>query len=106
MTGGEEGMAEEEVLAYRKIHGKSNPADICTKNVNQQIIDVALQKLDMEIRSGRAQESLELSRIDQPRVVGFLRPVADQRVDPNLERCNYGSQKVKWADVLEDEMKM
>ena len=93
-------VAEDETLTYKKVHGTENPADLCTKNVNHNIIDKALKKIDLEIRSGRAQESLELSRIDQPRVVGYLRPVADQRIDLEWERCSYGNNKVRRADVL------
>ena len=57
-------MSEDEVLAYRKVHGKENPADICTKYVSQQVIDAALEKVEMSIRLGRAQEGLEINRME------------------------------------------
>ena len=57
-------VAEDEVLAYRRIQGKTNPADCCTKNVNQAILDGAVEKLDMQIREGRAQEGLEANRVE------------------------------------------
>ena len=56
-------VAEDEVLAYRKICGKSNPADVCTKNVNQTILDAAMTKTSLELREGRAQESLVVSQL-------------------------------------------
>ena len=55
--------AEDEILAYRKIHGKQNPADVCTKNVQQSVLDAAADRAGMEYREGRAQESLEISRL-------------------------------------------
>ena len=58
-------VAEDEVLAYRKVHGKSNPADACTKNVQQGILDSATERAGMRHREGRAAESLEVSRVEQ-----------------------------------------
>ena len=39
--------AEDEVLAYRKIHGKCNPADTCTTNVCQALLDSSLEKIEL-----------------------------------------------------------
>ena len=57
-------MAEDEVLAYRKVHGKSNPADVCTKNVTQALLDAAAARAGLEFRPGRAEEGIEISRIE------------------------------------------
>ena len=48
--------AEDETITYRKIHGKENPADLCTKHLTQTEIDRALTKIELVIREGRAQE--------------------------------------------------
>ena len=56
-------VAEDEVLAYRKVHGKTNPADICTKHVQQALTDAAADRTGMEFRGGRAEEGLELNRV-------------------------------------------
>ena len=74
--------AEDEVLAYRKIDGKKNPADICTKNVNQAILDAALRWIELEIREGRAQESLEANRVEKMSVAAGPR----QALDPESAR--------------------
>ena len=61
--------AEDEILAYRKVHGKNNPADVCTKYVTQKVMDDALIKVEMEIREGRAQEEDVKSRRHRRRTV-------------------------------------
>ena len=68
--------AEDETVAYRKIHGKANPADICTKNVNQKVVDTALDKIGLHIRDGRAQESLGVSALSVG--TAFPRTVAEK----------------------------
>ena len=45
--------AEEDILTYRKVHGKSNPADMCTKSVNQAIVDMAAAKIELHMMTGR-----------------------------------------------------
>ena len=57
-------VAEDEILAYRKVHGKANPADVCTKHLTQAVQDAATDKAGMEYRSGRAEEGLEVSRLE------------------------------------------
>ena len=52
--------AEDEVLTYKKINGKDNPADLCTKNLTQAAIDNGLKKIEMTIRSGRAELGLQV----------------------------------------------
>ena len=81
--------AEDEVLAYRKVHGKQNPADLCTKNLTQALMDAALSRMDMEIRAGRAQEGLELNKVKEK--------------DQDWDRCSYGGRKVHWVDAIEEE---
>ena len=54
-------VAEDEVLAYRKIQGTDNPADVNTKNVNQKAIDKALTQVEMKIMGGRAEAGLTVS---------------------------------------------
>ena len=58
-------VAEDEVLAYRKVHGKTNPADICTKHVQQALMEAAADRAGMEFRGGRAEEGLEVSRLEK-----------------------------------------
>ena len=58
-------VAEDEVLAYKKVRGKANPADVCTKNVTQALLDAAVARAGMEFRAGRAEEGLEISRISK-----------------------------------------
>ena len=57
-------MAEDEILAYRKVHGKANPADVCTKHLTQAVQDAATERAGMEYRTGRAEEGLEVSRLE------------------------------------------
>ena len=56
-------VAEDETLAYRKVVGADNPADINTKHVNQRLIDKALSKVEMRLVSGRAESGLTVGRI-------------------------------------------
>ena len=56
-------VAEEETLAYRKINGTENPADINTKHVTQRQIDKALEKVEMKISEGRAESGLTVSSV-------------------------------------------
>ena len=56
-------VAEDEVLAYRKIQGTENPADVNTKNVNQKANDKALKQVEMKITGGRAEAGLTVSRL-------------------------------------------
>ena len=78
---------EDETLNFRKVHGEANPADICTKNVNQMVADAAMEKMDLCLRAGRAQESLEIDNLGEAE---------------DWMRCSYGN-KVKWADAVEEE---
>ena len=80
--------AEDETLSFKKVHGKQNPADICTKHVNQMIIDNALEKIGLGMEAGRAQESLGIDSVTNPE---------------DWLRCNYGDRKVHWADAVEEE---
>ena len=79
--------AEDEVLSYKKVHGKKNPADACTKNLTQPQIDEAMAKMEMLFKDGRAKESLELAKLEAN----------------EWERCSYDHHKVKWADAIEEE---
>ena len=82
-------IAEDEIVAYRKVHGKENPADLCTKNLTQSQIDSALEKIELRIREGRAQEGLALGQLGCPE---------------EWEICSYDKNKrVKWADAVEEE---
>ena len=78
-------MAEDEVIAYKKVNGKQNPADLCTKNLTQGIIDHGIAKVEMEIRAGRAEMGLEANRLE-----------------PHI---NDSRKKVSWADMQEEEEK-
>ena len=72
------------MLTYKKVNGKENPADLCTKNLTQAAIDNGLQKIEMPIRSGRAELGLEanyIEKVDSVRVI----------------------KKVSWADLQEEE---
>ena len=80
--------AEDETLSFKKVHGKHNPADICTKHVSQTIVDAALEKIDLVMETGRAQESLGIDCL------------ADSE---DWLRCRYGNRKVHWADAVEEE---
>ena len=88
--------AEDEVLAYKKIDGKRNPADCCTKNVNQTILDAALDWIELEIREGRAQESLEANRMEEMSVAAMPRQALNSGEDTK------GKVKFRWADELDD----
>ena len=76
-------MAEDEVIAYKKVNGKQNPADLCTKNLTQNVIDNGITKMEMEIRTGRAEMGLEANRLE-----------------PHAKDSH---KKVSWADVQEEE---
>ena len=76
--------AEDEVLTYKKVNGEENPADLCTKNLTQAAIDNGLQKIEMSIRSGRAELGLEANYVEK---VNGARVI----------------QKVSWADLQEEE---
>ena len=54
--------AAEEKVAFRKIDGTKNPADLMTKNLNQQTLSEHCEKLNLEERTGRASKSSELCR--------------------------------------------
>ena len=56
-------MAEDEVLAYRKVTGSDNPADINTKDVTQAIMDKALKQVELVIVEGRADSGLTVSMV-------------------------------------------
>ena len=77
--------AEDEVIAYKKVNGKHNPADLCTKSLTQGIIDNGLAKIEMEIKTGRAEMGLEANRLE-----------------PHI---NHSRKEVSWADVQEEEEK-
>ena len=81
--------AEDEVLSFRKVCGKKNPADICTKNVNQGVVDAAAEKINLQMRDGRAQEGLE---------IGSLGKGSD------WIRYGESSKCVRWADQEEEEI--
>ena len=87
--------AEDEVLAYKKIDGKRNPADCCTKNVNQTILDAALDWIELEIREGRAQESLEANRMEEMSVAAGPRQALNPDNGTNVK------VKLSWADELD-----
>ena len=76
--------AEDEVLSYKKVDGKQNPADLCTKNLTQSAIDQAIAKIEMEIRKGRADLGLQANRVEWISAT----PVR---------------KKVSWADLQEEE---
>ena len=60
--------AEDEDLQFRKIGGKSNPADACTKHLTQNNLDKAMETANMEYRTGRAEEGLEVRAVDEHKV--------------------------------------
>ena len=76
--------AEDEVLTYKKINGKENPADLCTKNLTQAAIDKALEKIEMILRSGRAELGLQANAIE-------------------MNNGMPKTKKVMWADMQEEE---
>ena len=53
-------MAEDEVLAYRKIHGPKNPADMGTKGLSRDAIDQHVATLGFADASGRAAAAPEM----------------------------------------------
>ena len=71
--------AEEEVLAYSKIRGDLNPADVCTKHVNLRIIDGALENANLQVREGRAEESLVVNHLSPTAGGGISVPTGRQR---------------------------
>ena len=52
--------AENEELIFRKVNGKDNPADICTKNLTQGKLDQLLTEINLEVRDGKAVEGLDI----------------------------------------------
>ena len=65
---------------------QAKPADLCTKNLTQGAIDQAIEKMEMEIRMGRADLGLQANRVECMQAT----PVR---------------KKVKWADLQEEEEK-
>ena len=80
--------AEDEVLNFRKVCGKQNPADICTKNVTQSVVDTAAEKVGIQMRDGRAQEGLEIGSIS---------------ISSDWLRYSDVPKRVRWADQEEEE---
>ena len=46
--------AEDGDLAYHKVDGKQNPADVCTKHVNRAIMDSMMDRIGLQEEEGRA----------------------------------------------------
>ena len=53
-------LAEDEEVAYRKINGESNPADLFTKHLTRIRLDLLLDLISIKDEMGRAKESLEV----------------------------------------------
>ena len=53
-------LSEEGKIVYKKVDGKTNPADLMTKNLAGAAMEKHLGKMNVEIRSGRAATGLEL----------------------------------------------
>ena len=51
-------------LAYRKVLGTTNPADVLTKHVPAELLQRYLEKLCTEVRGGRAEAATELNSIE------------------------------------------
>ena len=51
-------------LAYRKVLGTKNPADVLTKHVPAELLQRHLETLCTEVRGGRAETAPELSSLD------------------------------------------
>ena len=54
-------VAENEELKYQKVKGEQNAADISTKHLTRLRLDVLLDLINLRDRSGRAEESLEIT---------------------------------------------
>ena len=53
-------LAEDEEVAYKKIQGESNPADLFTKHLTRNRLDYLLDLISLRDEVGRAKESLEV----------------------------------------------
>ena len=51
---------EEGTLAYRKVDGPNNPADMMTKGLAQNSIDKHMQTISQEPRTGKAKLGLDV----------------------------------------------
>ena len=51
-------------LAYRKVLGTKNPADVLTKHVPADLLQKHLETLGVEFRGGRAESAPELNNIE------------------------------------------
>ena len=52
--------AAEKRLAYSKVLGTDNPADLMTKYLARSVIDLHMQKLSQEVREGRSEKGLAM----------------------------------------------
>ena len=53
-------VAEEETVAYKKVAGERNPADLCTKHLTRARMDILIPLIGSEDREGRADLGLEV----------------------------------------------
>ena len=53
-------IAEQEELAYRKVKGEANPADIGTKHLPRTKMDVLIPMISLRELEGRADHSLRI----------------------------------------------
>ena len=83
-------VAEDETLAHRKVAGNHNPADICTKHVHVKVIDMAMMSAGIQVRDGKAEESLEV------RCLGTS-------TETDLLFQWRGQGGVRWADLSDSE---
>ena len=51
-------------LAYRKVLGTKNPADVLTKHVPAELLQKHLETLGVEFRGGRAESAPELNSVE------------------------------------------
>ena len=59
-------------LAYRKVLGTKNPADVLTKHVPSELLDRHLETLGTELQGGRAQAAPELNSLEVESWVTWL----------------------------------
>ena len=58
-----QGNREEGTLEYAKVGGEDKPGDLMTKHLGSDLLKKHIARLNLEMRGGRADESLQLSSL-------------------------------------------
>ena len=58
-----QGKREDGTLQYAKVGGEDNPGDLMTKHLGSDLLMRHVQRLNMKIMGGRAEEGLHLSTL-------------------------------------------